>query len=112
MSHVDSPALAAARPRGGFRIWHYAVLIVFIAIAITDVQHQHIHDARLLALASGGFALYGLIAAIAWFYVQHFESKIGRSALLIAYCVGMGAFFLFATVCYLMIEYAIVTGHR
>ncbi len=106
------PCSASARPRRGLRIWHYALLTVFVAIAIAEIQDQRIHDRRLLALATGGLALYGLIAVMVWGFAQRYECRVGRAALVIAYCVGMGAFFLFATVCYLVIEYAIVTGFR
>ena len=86
---------AGATPRLGL-----VLLVVFVAIAITDLREQRIAEPVLLALAAGGLALYGLIGWFGWWAVQCFE-VLGPIFLFILYCVAMGALFLLATVIYL-----------
>ena len=88
------------------RIWHLVVLVLFVAIALADIQDHRVREPTLIALAAGGFALYGLIGWIGWRAARRrFESRIGPMWLLILYAIVMGAFFLIATVVYLVIEY-------
>ena len=87
------------------RVWHFVLLVVFVAIAITDLREQRIAEPVLLALAAGGLALYGLIGWFGWWAVQRFEARLGPIFLFILYCVAMGALFLLATVIYLLIAH-------
>ncbi len=88
------------------RIWHLALLVLFVALALADIQDQRMHEPLLIALAIGGFALYGLIGWIGWWVARRrLESRLGPMLLFILYAMTMGAFFLVATVIYLIIEY-------
>ena len=35
------------------RIWHLSLLVLFVAIAIADIQDQRVHEPFLIALAVG-----------------------------------------------------------
>src|SRR5438128_992142 len=91
-------------PLAQLRVWHLALLVLFVAIAIADIQDHHRGERALIVLASVGYGLYGLIGWLAWRLVRRFEARIGRTRLLILYMVAMAAFFLLATVVYLVIE--------
>jgi hypothetical protein len=87
------------------RIWHLALLVLFVAIAIADIKDQHIREPVLLALAAGGLVLYGLIGWIGWWAVRRFERRLGPVLLFIVYSVPMGTLFLVTTVIYLFIAH-------
>jgi hypothetical protein len=87
------------------RIWHLALLVLFVALAMADIQDHRMHEPALIALAAGGFLLYGLIGWVGWWAARRrLESRLGPMLLLILYAIAMGAFFLMATVIYLIIE--------
>ena len=52
------------------RIWHFVLLVLFVAIAITDIREQRIQEPVLIGLAAGGLIVYGLIGWIAWWAVS------------------------------------------
>jgi hypothetical protein len=87
------------------RIWHFAFLVLFVAIAITDIREQRIQEPVLIALAAGGLALYGLIGWIGWWAAYRFEARLGPTLLFILYSVAMGVLFLLATIIYLVIAH-------
>ena len=94
------------------RIWHLALLVLFVAIAIVQIQDQRVHEPTLVALAAGGFVLYAIIGGIGWWLARRrLESRLGPMLLIILYAVAMGALFLVATVLYLVIEHAYRNGH-
>ena len=77
------------------RIWHLGLLVMFVAIAMADIQDQRMHEPALIALAAGGFLLYGLIGWIGWWAARRrFEARLGPVWLFVLYAVAMGAFFL------------------
>jgi uncharacterized membrane protein YidH (DUF202 family) len=86
------------------------VLVVFVAIAITDIREQRIQEPVLIVLAGGGLIAYGLIGWIAWWAGRRFEARPGPALLFILYSVAMGVFFLVATIIYLLIAHAYRTG--
>ena len=63
------------------------------------------HEPALIALAAGGFMLYGLIGWIGWWAARRFEARLGPLLLFLLYSVAMAALFLVATAIYLVIEY-------
>jgi hypothetical protein len=85
------------------RIWHLAVLIVFVAIAIVDIQSQHIREPVLVSLAALGLVLYGMIGWFGWWAVQRFRARLGLALLFVYYSFAMGLLFYIATVIYLVI---------
>ena len=87
------------------RIWHFVLLVLFVAIAITDIREQHIQEPVLLGLAAGGLVFYGLIGWIGWWAVQRFMARLGPTLLFILYAVAMGVLFLVATIIYLTIAH-------
>jgi hypothetical protein len=97
-------------PLAQLRVWHLALLVLFVAIAIADIQDHNRREPALIVLAGVGYGLYGLLAWLGWRAVQRFEPRVGRTRLLILYIALMGAFFLFATVMYLVIEQAYLAG--
>lgn len=89
------------------RIWHLLLLVLFVAIAIADIQDHRVHEPFLIALAAGGFALYGLIGWLGWWIARRrLGSRLGPMWLFAIYAIAMGALFLVATAIYLVIEYA------
>jgi hypothetical protein len=87
------------------RIWHFVLLVMFVAIAITDIREQRIQEPVLLGLAAGGRVFYGLIGWIGWWAVQRFSARLGPTLLFILYAVAMGVLFLVATIIYLTIAH-------
>ena len=87
------------------RIWHLSLLVLFVAIAIADIQDQRMHEPFLIALAAGGFLLYGLIGWLGWWAARRrFGSRLGPIWLFAIYAIAMAALFLVATAIYLVIE--------
>jgi hypothetical protein len=93
------------------RIWHLALLVLFAAIAIADIQDQRTHEPALIALAAGGFLLYGLIGWVGWWSSRRFVARLGPLLLFLLYAVAMAALFLMATAIYLVIEHVYRVGH-
>jgi hypothetical protein len=93
------------------RIWHLALLVLFVAIAIVQIQDQRVHEPTLIALAAGGFVLYAIIGWIGWWVARcRLASRLGPMLLFILYAIAMGTLFLVATVIYLVIEHAYRNG--
>jgi hypothetical protein len=92
------------------RVWHFALLVMFVAIAITDLRDQQIREPLLIALAGGGLILYGLIGWIGWWTIQRFATRLGPIVLFIVYSVAMGVLFLVATIIYLVIAHMYRVG--
>jgi hypothetical protein len=93
-----------------FRIWHLALLVVYVAIAIVDIQDQRRHEPALIALAAAGFAVYGLIVWLGWHYIRRWKARRGWMLAVIVYAVTMGTIYLVATILYLMAENAYLDG--
>jgi hypothetical protein len=87
------------------RLWHFLLLVVLVAIAITDIREQRIGEPVLIALAAGGLAVYGLIGWIGWWTVQRFVARLGPTLLFVLYSFAMGLFFLVSTIIYLVIAH-------
>jgi hypothetical protein len=93
------------------RIWHLALLVLFVAIAIVQIQDQRVHEPALIALAAAGFVLYAIIGGIGWRIARRrLESRLGPTLVFILYAVAMSALFLLATVIYLVIEHLYRNG--
>jgi hypothetical protein len=95
----------ASRVASGFqlRIWHLALLVLFVAIAIVNIQDQRLEDPRLIALAGAGFVLYWVLGWLGWRLARRFESRLGVTPVLIFYLTAMAGLFLVATGVFLMI---------
>jgi hypothetical protein len=81
------------------------VLVVIVAFAIVDIQHERIRDPVLVALAAGGLVVYGIIGWVGWWAVRRFWPRARISLLFVSYSVAMGLFFFIATVIYLVIAH-------
>jgi hypothetical protein len=92
------------------RIWHLALLVLFAAIAIADIQDHRVHEPALIALAAGGFMLYGLIGWVGWWASRRFTARLGPLLLFFLYAIAMAALFLAATAIYLVIEHVYRAG--
>src|SRR5262249_23693748 len=109
MPEAQPPASPPRRPPTWYqpRIWHLALLVLFVAIAIADIQDHRVHEPALIALAAGGFLLYGLIGWIGWWTARRrLESRLAPWLLFLLYAITMALLFLVATIIYLVIEYA------
>ena len=56
-----SRPLHQSAPIGELRVWHLALLVLFVAIAIANIQDQRPPTPGLVVLASSGFVLYGFL---------------------------------------------------
>jgi hypothetical protein len=92
------------------KVWHLAVIPVIMALAIRDIQDHARSEPVLLTLAAAGYMVYFLFVWLVWLYVRRFEAWLGLPILLAVFMTAMAAFFLIATVIYLVIEYAYVVG--
>jgi hypothetical protein len=113
MSESPPPEPPPSRPASWYqpRIWHLSLLVLFVAIAIVQIQDQRVHEPFLVALAAGGFLLYGLIGWLGWRAARRrVGSRLGPTWLFAIYAIAMGALFLVATVTYLVIEHLYRNG--
>ncbi len=113
MTDAEPPISPAPRvaPRFQLRIWHLALLVVFVAVAIVQIQEQRPNDHGLVALACAGFVLYGALGWLGWRLARPLRARIGPTAVLVLFLIAMGGLFLLATWIYLGIEY-IYTNHH
>jgi hypothetical protein len=103
-------AAAQTVPRFQLRVWHLGFLVLYAAIAITDIlDHTH-REPFLMTLASAGFAGYAVLGWLGWCRFRRFETRLGAMTTLLLYTVAMAALFLVATAAYLILEYAYLTG--
>lgn len=101
----------ASRVASGFqpRIWHLILLVVFVAIAIVNIQDQRLEDPKMIALAAAGFVLYWILGWLGWRFARRFEAQLGALPVLILYLTAMAALFLVASGIFLMIMLAWTT---
>ncbi len=92
------------------RLWQLSVLIVFVAVAIVDIQDHCRREPALVALAAVGYAGFGLLCWLSWHGFSRFANRLPRLALLIAYVISMGIIFLAAVIVYLLIEHVYLGG--
>jgi hypothetical protein len=97
-------------PIGQVRVWHLALLVLYVAIAIVNIQDQRRTAPPLIALASAGFVLYGLLGWLGWRAARHHLGGLGELGRLAAYLSAMAGLFLLATVVYLAAEFAWLNG--
>jgi hypothetical protein len=91
-------------------LWQLALLIMFVAIAIVDIQDHGRKEPALILLASGGYAAFGVFCWLSWHALRRLESRLGPVLVVSFYAVAMGEMFLAATVAYLVIEYFYLGG--
>ena len=114
MTDCTPPLRSTSRTSPVFqvRIWHLALLVVYVAVAIVDIQDNRRNEPALIALAAGGFAAYALVGWLSWHCMRRLEHRLGLLAVAIIYMVAMATLFLTATVVYLLMEYAYLRGYR
>ncbi len=112
MTQSLPPIRSASRisPFFQFRIWNVALLVVYVAIAIVDIQDQRRNETALIILASAGYAAYGLIVWTAWHCIRRLEARLGLMLAVMVYLVSMGVLYFVATILYLMAEDALLRG--
>ena len=87
-----------ATPRFQLRVWHLALLVLYVAIATVDIRDQTRREPFLMALATAGFAGYALLGWLGWGRFRRLESASRRDPpRSSSYMVAMAAFFLVAT---------------
>ena len=92
-------------------IWGLMLAVVFVAIAIVDVQSLRRTEPVLVALAAAGYVGYGVICWLAWRIIGRCRSRLGGVPTLVLYMVTMGCLFLVATAVYLILEFAYLRGY-
>ena len=97
-------------PLGQFRVWHLTLLVLFVAIAIANIQDQRPPTRGLVALAASGFVLYGFFGCAGWRLARCFEDRLGPTLLLVLYLAAMAMLFLVATLVYVALEVYTTTG--
>jgi len=112
MNHDTSSVRSAIRTSSllQLRIWHLALFVLYVAIAIVDIKDHRRSEPALIGLAAGGFAAFGLLCWLGWHGMRRFEHRLGFLVVVIVYAVAMAAIFLVATIAYLALEYAYLTG--
>jgi hypothetical protein len=92
-------------------MWHLAVVVLYVALAIVDIQDHRRTEPFLVSLAAAGYAGYGLLCWLVWHGLDQFSTRLGRVLRVAVFAVSMGAVFLAAVIAYLLIEYAYLGGH-
>ncbi len=64
----------------------------------------------MIEIAAAGFAAYGLLCWLGWYVLRRLVHRLGPLVVVIVYAVTMAALFLAATITYLALEYAYLTG--
>jgi hypothetical protein len=85
--------------------------VIFVAIAIVDIQDLRRTEPVLVALAAVGYAGYGLLCWLTWRIMGRFRSRLGGVPTLILYMFAMGCLYLVATVTYVIVEFAYLRGY-
>jgi hypothetical protein len=112
MTHAQ-PFDASTRrslPLVSFRVWHLALLVLFVALAIVNIQAEGRPEPALVGLAAGGFALYGLLGWLGWHATRRLEARLGAIVRLGVYLAAMALLYFVATVVYLLIEHVYLYG--
>lgn len=104
----DRPA--GARPAAGLRLWHLALLVVLVAVAIANIQDQRVREPALVALACLGFVGYGIIGWLGWRVSRRVERRLGPTTRLVLFLAALAFLFFLASVVYVSIEYAYHAG--
>src|SRR5262245_59867857 len=106
MTRVPAPAHETPRaaPAVQFRVWHLALLVLYVALAIVNIQDQRRAEPALIALAAAGFVAYGLLGWLGWRSARRHLARLGPAPRLALYLVAMAGLFLVATVVYLGLE--------
>jgi hypothetical protein len=109
---LNSTSRASGRltPWFQIKIWHLAILVAIVALAICDIQSHGRNEPVLRLLAAAGYAGYFFLVWLIWLQVRRFEPALGLTVLLAIFMTAMAAFFLIATVVYLVIECAYLGG--
>jgi len=113
MTHFYTSSVRSAlgtSPLLQVRIWHLALLVLYVAIAIVDIKDQRRIEPPLIGLAAAGFAAYAILCWLGWHGMRRFQHRLGLLVVVIIYTVTMAALFLVATIAYLALEYAYTTG--
>jgi hypothetical protein len=107
------PVCLARRNTSGLQwpIWSLMLAVVFVAIAIVDLQNLRRTEPILVGLAGAGYAGYGVLCWLAWRIMGRYRSRLGGVPTLIVYVFTMGFLFFVATVVYLTLEYAYLRGY-
>lgn len=93
-----------------FQLWQMAILVAYVAIAIVDIQDHGRTEPVLIALASAGYAAFGLLCWLCWHVLRRLERRLGTVVTTALYAAAMGGLFLGAVVTYLLIEYIYLGG--
>jgi hypothetical protein len=93
------------------RLWHLALLVPIVALAICDIQTHARDESVLQLLAAAGYASYFFMAWLIWLKVRPFEKALGLPVLLALFMTAMAVIFFVATLVYLVIEYEYLVGH-
>jgi hypothetical protein len=109
---TQAPTPPRAGPAVQLRVWHLALLVLFVAVAIKNIQDQRRSEPALIALAASGFVVYGVLGWLGWRVARRFEKRVGASLLLILYLTGMAGLFLASTAVYLVIEHMYLISRR
>jgi hypothetical protein len=92
------------------RIWHLALLVLLVAVAMIDIETNAPRRPGLVALAAAGYAGYFGVVWLCWRYARRFERSLGLAVLLSLFVTAMAALYLVATAVYIIIEAVYLRG--
>jgi hypothetical protein len=111
LSNVRGRASGQLTPWFQIKVWHLTILVMIVALVICDIQDHARNEPVLQVLAAAGYAGYFFLVWLIWIQVRRFEAALGLPVLLAIFTTAMAAFFLIATIVYLVIEYVYLGGH-
>jgi hypothetical protein len=111
LSNSTCRAYGGLTPWFQIKIWHLAMLVAIVALAMCDILDHARNDPVLRVVGAAGYAIYFFLVWLIWLQVRRFEAALGASVLLALFMTAMAAFFFIVTVVYLLFEYAYLGGH-
>lgn len=101
--HRTSPLLQ-------LRLWHLALLVLFVAVATVDIRSLRRSELALVVAAAVGYAGFGLLCWAGWHWIGRLRSRLSPVLVFGLYAFTMAGIYWGAVTVYLGLESAYLSG--